>query len=50
LDTYEKGKISDVLISQTFKKDEFIIKEGEISDRFYLILSGQANAFKTKEE
>ena len=46
LDYYEKCKISDVLNSQVFTKGEFIIREGEHSDKFYLILEGQAEALK----
>jgi CRP-like cAMP-binding protein len=46
LDYYEKGKISDVLTAQTFKKGEDIIKEGEAADKFYLILQGEAEAIK----
>lgn len=46
LDYYEKCKISDVLTPLTFKKGEYIIREGDQSDKFYLILSGEAEAIK----
>ena len=48
LNSYEKDKLCDCLSSQTFKKDDFIIKEGEVADEFYLIQDGKAEAYKNK--
>jgi cAMP-dependent protein kinase regulator len=49
MDAYEKGKISDVLTAQTFKKGENIITQGDVADRFFLILQGQAEAIKVTD-
>lgn len=49
LDPYERGKICDVLQSQTFKRGEFIIRQGEKGDKFYMIQEGTAEAIKTDE-
>jgi cAMP-dependent protein kinase regulator len=46
LDEYERTKLSDVLVTQTFYKGDLIIKEGDVADRFYLILTGEAEAIK----
>ena len=48
LEAYERSKICDCLISETFKKDELIIKEGEEGNKFYLLQEGTAEAFKTE--
>lgn len=39
-------KIIQVLTYECFKKDESIIKFGEIGDKFYILLSGFVNVFK----
>lgn len=46
MDDYERSKLSDVLVPQTYSKGDFIIREGETADRFYLIFSGEAEALK----
>ena len=46
MDPYERMQIADALNSESFTKDDFIIKEGEIGDKFYMILEGQAVALK----
>lgn len=48
LDPYERGKICDVLETQRFKKGEYIIKQGEPGDKFFLIEEGTADAIKTE--
>jgi len=47
MDSYEKSKIADSLKELKFKSGEFVIKEGEQGDSFYLILEGEAIATKT---
>lgn len=44
MDLYEISQICDALIKLTFNKDEYVIHEGEISDYFYIIEDGEAQA------
>lgn len=46
LDTYEKTKICDCLQSQKFKPGDYVIREGEKGDTFFLIEEGEAYATK----
>lgn len=46
LDTYEKTKICDCLQSQKFKPGEYVIREGEKGDTFFLIEEGEGYATK----
>ena len=47
LKTYERAKIADALESVKFGAGEKIITEGEPGDNFYLLESGEAQAFKS---
>ena len=49
IDSYELGQICDSLKEGIFKKDEYIIREGELGDVFYIIEEGKCNATKTLE-
>ena len=49
IDSYELGKICDSLKVGVFKKDDYIIKEGEFGDVFYIIEEGKCKATKTLE-
>ena len=49
MDTYERSKLSDAIVEKWFEEDEYVIKEGEEGNVFYLIMSGQAVATKTLE-
>ena len=49
IDSYELGKICDSLKVGIFKKDDYIIKEGEFGDVFYIIEEGKCKATKTLE-
>jgi cAMP-dependent protein kinase regulator len=49
MDPYERSKLGDAVEEQTYKKDEFIIKEGEDGSIFYLILDGTAIATKKSD-
>ena len=50
LDNYEIHKICDCLTTEEFKFGEYIIKEGEVGDKFYLIQEGTADALKTNDK
>ena len=49
IDSYELGKICDSLKVGVYKKDDYIIKEGEMGDVFYILEEGKCNATKTFE-
>jgi cAMP-dependent protein kinase regulator len=46
LDPYERAQIADALKSANYEKDEYVIKQGDWGDVFYLIVSGTAIAKK----
>jgi cAMP-dependent protein kinase regulator len=46
MDPYERSKIADALVEQKFKKGDFVIKEGDIGDKFFIIIEGEAIATK----
>ena len=48
LDPYERNKICDVLQPRTYKAGEYIIKQGEVGNKFYVIEDGEAIATKKK--
>lgn len=50
LSATEKAKICDCLISEKFKKGDYIIKQGEPGARFYLIEDGKAQALKKDDK
>ncbi len=47
MDPYERQKIADALKEEKYKKDEFVIKESDIGDKFFLICEGEAIATKS---
>ncbi len=49
IDSYELSKICDSLKSGVYKKGDYIIKEGEMGDVFYILEEGKCNATKTLE-
>ena len=49
VDSFELGQISDALRSSHYSKGEFVIREGELGDVFYIIENGTAAATKTME-
>ena len=49
IEPYELMQISDVLKNATFKKGDYIIKEGETGDVFYTSEEGEREATKTFE-
>ena len=42
MDPYERSKLGDALKEEKFKKGDYIIKEGEIGNIFYIISEGSA--------
>jgi cAMP-dependent protein kinase regulator len=46
LTPYERSKIADALETQKFAPGDIIIKEGDPGSSFYLLESGEADAFK----
>uniref|UniRef100_A0A0G4FFU5 cAMP-dependent protein kinase regulatory subunit n=1 Tax=Chromera velia CCMP2878 TaxID=1169474 RepID=A0A0G4FFU5_9ALVE len=48
MDAYERNKIADALKTETFKDGEFIIKQGDPGDKFFLLEEG--NAIVTKAD
>lgn len=46
LSPYEREKVCDCITTEDFKKGDYIIREGEEGDKFYLIQEGNAEALK----
>ncbi len=49
MDAYERSKLADAIKEEWYQPDEFVIKEGEEGNTFYLVMSGEAIATKTLE-
>lgn len=49
MDEYERSKLADAFKEEWFDADQFVIKEGEEGNTFYLIMTGEAIATKTLE-
>ncbi len=49
MDKYEISQVSEALKKCTFSAGEFIIRQGEVGDVFYIIEEGEATAFLNKE-
>lgn len=50
MDPYERSKIADALKQEVYSKNDFIIREGDMGDKFYMIIDGEASAFKKISE
>lgn len=48
LEDYERAKLCDCLKTEKFGRGDFIIREGEIGDKFYFIQEGTADAYKNE--
>lgn len=46
MDPYERSKLSDALKEDKFEKDQYVIREGEMGEKFYFIVEGTAIATK----
>ena len=49
MDSYERSILSDAFIEEKFKAGEFVIKQGEEGNKFYLIEEGVCVATKGEE-
>jgi cAMP-dependent protein kinase regulator len=49
LETYEKLKIIDGLKIQTFKQGEFVFREGEVGNEFFIIEEGSCECLQGEE-
>ena len=49
IEPYELMQISDAIKSATYQKDDYIIREGEMGDIFYILEEGECIATKTLE-
>ena len=47
MDHYERSKLGDAIKEATFKKGDTVIKQGEEGNRFFVIVEGEAAAFKS---
>jgi len=50
MDPYERSKLGDALKEQKHVKGDFIIKEGELGDKFFIIAEGEAIATKVLKQ
>lgn len=49
MDEYERSKLADAIKEEWYEPDQYVIKEGDEGNSFYLIMKGQAIATKTLE-
>lgn len=50
LDTYERSKISDAIKTRSYSKDDYIIRQNEEGEEFYILEKGSAKALKNGVE
>ena len=50
MDPYERSKLGDALKEERFAANDFVIKEGQAGDRFFIIQEGTAIATKVLQE
>ena len=49
MEAYERTKLADAIKEENYKAGEYVIREGEEGNVFYLIMEGDAVATKTIE-
>lgn len=49
MDPYERSKIGDALKEEKYKRGDYVISEGEIGDKFFMISEGECIATKQIE-
>ena len=49
MDEYERSKLADAIKEKWYQPEEYVIKEGEEGNSFFMIMSGEAIATKTIE-
>ena len=47
MDHYERSKLADAIKEEKFQPGEYIIRQGEEGNIFYMIMEGEAIATKT---
>jgi CRP/FNR family transcriptional regulator len=50
LDPAERDKVGALALKKTYRKNEYIFRDGEGADAIYLIKSGRVKLFKTSED
>ena len=50
MDPYERSKLGDAVREERFKKDEYVIRQGDVGDKFYILDEGTAIATKTQPD
>lgn len=46
LEPYERSKLCDCLKTEYLEANTIVIKEGEMGNRFYMVISGELKAYK----
>lgn len=49
MDHYERSKVADAIKEEKYEPSQYIIKEGENGNVFYMVVEGEAIATKTLE-
>ena len=49
MDAYERSKLADACQEKWFEEGDFVIREGDTGDTFFLLMNGTAVATKTVE-
>ncbi|CDJ70429.1 AGAP006448-PC, related, partial [Eimeria necatrix] len=49
MSTYDRLKLADALRTETYSDGEFIVRQGEEGNTFYLVEDGKAKVFQTPE-
>ena len=44
MDQYERAKLAEAMIESSYKQNDFVLKEGEAGNVFYIVLEGEAVA------
>lgn len=49
MDAYERSKLADAIREEWYEPEDFVIREGDEGNSFYMIMDGEAIATKTLE-
>ena len=50
MDAYERSKLGDAVQEERFAAGDYIIKQGSVGDKFYMISEGTAVATKIQQD